>query len=174
MVWVRMGLLDEAIREHLELKRRRGADPSAVAREERSALAPALEEAPEAKHGLGDGVHQELEDSNVGDTESTHAPHHAWEQPTEAHAVSPAEDLQHAPAPEDAPPAHQDSVERLTIGQETAELDMEAIIAEWGDAPQSGQVKHAAVRAPDWGFEGEVGGANGASGVPERGHFSLE
>jgi len=28
-----MGDLDEAIREHLELKRRRGADPAEVARE---------------------------------------------------------------------------------------------------------------------------------------------
>jgi len=35
-----MGDLDEAIREHLELKRRRGADPAEVAREEQEALAP--------------------------------------------------------------------------------------------------------------------------------------
>ena len=35
-----MGLLDEAIREHLELKRRRGADPDLVAREEQEALQP--------------------------------------------------------------------------------------------------------------------------------------
>jgi hypothetical protein len=35
-----MGLLDDAIREHLELKRRRGADPGEVAREQREALAP--------------------------------------------------------------------------------------------------------------------------------------
>lgn len=33
-----MGLLDEAIREHLELKRLRGADPSEVLRQEREAL----------------------------------------------------------------------------------------------------------------------------------------
>ncbi len=33
-----MGLLDDAIREHLELKRLRGADPGGVAREERDAL----------------------------------------------------------------------------------------------------------------------------------------
>src|SRR5947207_15525561 len=33
-----MGLLDDAIREHLELKRRRGADPGEVARAEREAL----------------------------------------------------------------------------------------------------------------------------------------
>jgi hypothetical protein len=35
-----MGELDEAIREHLELKRRRGADPAEVAREELEALSP--------------------------------------------------------------------------------------------------------------------------------------
>jgi hypothetical protein len=33
-----MGMLDDAIRDHLELKRRRGADPSEVAREQREAL----------------------------------------------------------------------------------------------------------------------------------------
>jgi hypothetical protein len=35
-----MGLLDDAIREHLELKRLRGANPGDVAREERDALGP--------------------------------------------------------------------------------------------------------------------------------------
>ncbi len=35
-----MGELDDAIREHLELKRRRGADPAEVAREEQEALSP--------------------------------------------------------------------------------------------------------------------------------------
>jgi hypothetical protein len=39
-----MGLLDEAIREHLELKRRRGADPEEVARQERDALGPVRRE----------------------------------------------------------------------------------------------------------------------------------
>jgi hypothetical protein len=41
-----MGLLDDAIREHLELKRRRGADPGEVAREQREALDDPLD--PEA------------------------------------------------------------------------------------------------------------------------------
>ena len=36
-----MGLLDEAIREHLDLKRRRGADPAEVERAAREALSPA-------------------------------------------------------------------------------------------------------------------------------------
>ena len=39
-----MGLLDDAIREHLELKRRRGADPDEVARAERDALGPVRRE----------------------------------------------------------------------------------------------------------------------------------
>src|SRR3954471_17462776 len=33
-----MGLLDDAIREHLELKRKHGADPEAVAHQEKEAL----------------------------------------------------------------------------------------------------------------------------------------
>ena len=36
-----MGLLDDAIREHLELKRLRGADPGLVSREENEAFGPA-------------------------------------------------------------------------------------------------------------------------------------
>ncbi len=35
-----MGLLDDAIRDHLELKRRRGADPAEVERAEKEALGP--------------------------------------------------------------------------------------------------------------------------------------
>jgi hypothetical protein len=41
-----MGLLDDAIREHLDLKRRRGADPAEVERDEREALGP-VRRAPE-------------------------------------------------------------------------------------------------------------------------------
>jgi hypothetical protein len=39
-----MGLLDDAIREHLELKRRRGADPDDLARAEQEALGPVRRE----------------------------------------------------------------------------------------------------------------------------------
>ncbi len=44
-----MGLLDEAIREHLDLKRRRGADPADVERAEREALGP-VRRAPTAQN----------------------------------------------------------------------------------------------------------------------------
>ena len=49
-----MGLLDDAIREHLELKRRRGADPSEIEKLEREALGPVRRpgyEAPEMLPG---------------------------------------------------------------------------------------------------------------------------
>jgi hypothetical protein len=45
-----MGLLDDAIREHLELKRLKGADPGSVAREEQDALG-SVPRADEADHG---------------------------------------------------------------------------------------------------------------------------
>src|SRR3954466_8717452 len=42
-----MGLLDDAIREHLELKRKHGADPADVARQEQEALGPGSQFAPQ-------------------------------------------------------------------------------------------------------------------------------
>jgi hypothetical protein len=42
-----MGLLDDAIREHLDLKRSRGADPSEIAKEEADALGPVRRDAAE-------------------------------------------------------------------------------------------------------------------------------
>jgi hypothetical protein len=48
-----MGILDDAIREHLDLKRRRGADPTDVERDERDALGP-VRRAPEAAGGVAE------------------------------------------------------------------------------------------------------------------------
>ena len=48
-----MGLLDDAIREHLELKRRRGADPSEISRQESDALGP-VRRAPDGMPDLAD------------------------------------------------------------------------------------------------------------------------
>ena len=45
-----MGLLDDAIREHLDLKRRRGADPTEIERAEREALGP-VRRGPEVSGG---------------------------------------------------------------------------------------------------------------------------
>ncbi|MEJ7715767.1 MAG: hypothetical protein WKF40_08755 [Thermoleophilaceae bacterium] len=49
-----MGLLDDAIRQHLELKRQHGADESEVRRKEDEALGPARREAPVAEQAAAD------------------------------------------------------------------------------------------------------------------------
>ena len=72
-----MGLLDDAIREHLELKRQRGADPGEVERQEREALgarkqaefaAPAEEEpVAEATEPVDAGEEREPFDAEEGE-----------------------------------------------------------------------------------------------------------
>jgi hypothetical protein len=115
-----MGLLDDAIREHLELKRRSGADPSAVAREEREALAPVLADAP-------------AEEPSPGDYEGLDAP--------EVPAVEVA-----APQPHHQ---HDEPIADLsTIGQETAELDMQAVMEEDPDAADSASPVGPIVEGP--------------------------
>jgi hypothetical protein len=96
-----MGLLDEAIREHLELKRRSGADPSEVAREEREALAPIFaDEHAETSGDDGDRT-QEL--------------------------VAESADL----IPDDARVGSREGVADVsTVGQDTAELDMQAMMGQ--------------------------------------------
>src|SRR5690349_4910743 len=54
-----MGLLDDAIREHLDLKRRRGADPAEVERAEREALGP-VRRGPEEPELVDPGVEEPL------------------------------------------------------------------------------------------------------------------
>jgi hypothetical protein len=49
-----MGLLDDAIREHLELMRLRGADPTDIARAESEALGPVVREVAEPEHHAED------------------------------------------------------------------------------------------------------------------------
>ena len=73
-----MGLLDDAIREHLDLKRRRGADPEEVERAEREALGPVrrgpedrepLEAADEGSHAYDDGDEGSLAYGDRADAE---------------------------------------------------------------------------------------------------------
>jgi hypothetical protein len=92
-----MGLLDDAIREHLDLKRRRGADPTEIERAEREALGPVRrgpevggEDAPPAEPvvDLGAGIPSE--------------PAEDWEPfPEDAELQEPPELLEPEPATED-------------------------------------------------------------------------
>jgi hypothetical protein len=108
-----MGLLDEAIREHLELKRRRGADPSAIAREEREVL----ESAPPDEHAApdGDGGHPEQGAAQVA---AETAP--AGAVPVDDHLTG-----------------HEAPAVLSPVGQETVELDMQAAMDEDPDEEDS-------------------------------------
>jgi hypothetical protein len=77
-----MGLLDDAIREHLELKRRHGADPNEVSRQEREALGapvrgefakPAGEKA-EAEEPAADAPGEDAPAAEVADAPEFDAP----------------------------------------------------------------------------------------------------
>jgi hypothetical protein len=146
-----MGLLDDAIREHLELKRRRGADPGLVAREERDALAPMFEEE-EAEDQHGDLAH-------AGDAPEVLDGYAADADPVEGHPV-----------------AGTDLDDLSTVGQETAELDMRAVMAE--EAPAADAVPSAdpavggdyAPQAPDeeQPFEWEASGSEPSELLPEN------
>jgi hypothetical protein len=107
-----MGLLDEAIREHLDLKRRRGADPTEVAREEREALAPVFS------------------DEDLAEAADAQDLDHQEDRPaaTAAEAV-PAGEVQDGDAR---------LADVSSAGQETAELDMQAVMEEDPDAADGG------------------------------------
>jgi hypothetical protein len=98
-----MGLLDDAIREHLELKRRHGADPTEVARQEHEALGPARRE-PEPEP---EAYEPEPEPP-------------AQEQEPEPAAFEP-EPEPFAPEPEPAPPPEARHVEPDLVDQPTVE-----------------------------------------------------
>ncbi len=127
MVWRRMGLLDDAIRDHLELKRLRGADPGEVAREQREALEPELRQAPVTGEEEPATAVEEHGAEDSGEALSVHA--------TPAVTSTSTADPVRAPLPtynEDA----------LNVAEETAELDMRSVMDEdqlqWevpGDSP---------------------------------------
>jgi hypothetical protein len=117
-----MGLLDDAIREHLELKRRRGADAGEVAREQRDALEPVF---PGQRSGAGD------------DSDSGPQPDGADSADAADAATLPAEEPSAVSSPEafeDDPAA---STGASTVAQETVELDMQSVLDEDQHAPET-------------------------------------
>jgi hypothetical protein len=111
-----MGLLDDAIREHLELKRRRGADPGEVAREQQEVLDPLAAEDAMASHR--DVASEALDDDGVGLDGSP--------GPSGRELIDPETDEAPAQREGDEPPPS-------IIGQETAELDMQTVLDEGPD-----------------------------------------
>ena len=110
-----MGLLDDAIREHLELKRRRGADPGEVAREQQEALDPVLA----AGSSAPDGDDHRLSEDFSGDRGE------AGELDIALAEASP-EGAGHDPHAR----AQSTEAERSPAAQETVELDMQTVLDE--------------------------------------------
>jgi hypothetical protein len=134
-----MGLLDEAIREHLELKRRRGADPGEIARAERAALAPEFEGEPADPH---DAQPLEHHDGDAGHQGEAAAP--AYEEPHPSH-----------------PAGEPQLADFGSPGQETAEIDMRAVLEE--------EHHHApAAAAGEDRLEWEMPARDSAEGAPEQ------
>jgi hypothetical protein len=125
-----MGLLDDAIREHLELKRSHGGDPSEIERQEREAFGPAArrqaaDEAEAARAG-GSGPADEAPAEPEGREaapEAPLAPPAPAEPPPPAPPAEP-EDAMDAPfdAERDAPGGEEDP----WLVEETAEEKPEA------------------------------------------------
>jgi hypothetical protein len=140
-----MGLLDDAIKEHLELKRRHGADPGEVARLEHEALGPArrdpapaavdeplaAEPAPEPVEDddlyLDDGV----EPDEVPAEERLEAPARRVEREPEPEPVAREAP---APAPEPEPPAE---VEQPTRQFSLEEVEAATAPPEAAPAPEA-------------------------------------
>jgi hypothetical protein len=115
-----MGLLDDAIREHLELKRRRGADPGEVAREQHEALDPVeRERAPLDESGEAAGADAGANASDSLDELATDAP--------------PVGASQDAPGDFADAPLGVDQAASAGVAGETAELDMRTVLGD--DAP---------------------------------------
>jgi hypothetical protein len=120
-----VGLLDDAIREHLDLKRRHGADPSEIERAEREALGPvrrAPEPAEEAAidDDLGRGpavAYDHAGDEDWDEAYFDEAPDHEPSTLDETRIA--ADPAATEPSPEPEPPQP-----RQSSGQETAEYEV--------------------------------------------------
>jgi hypothetical protein len=112
-----MGLLDDAIREHLELKRLRGADPGEVAREQREALeaVPRGEAAAPAERSGAENEAEAIGEENPPD------------MPPQEEVRAPARPITGGPPVRAPQPV---SGESPHTSQETAELDMSSVLNE--------------------------------------------
>jgi hypothetical protein len=94
-----MGLLDDAIREHLDLKRRRGADPTEVEREEREVLGPVRRRGDPAPGGDVALAHEDdLEDEPLPFDDEQ------WDEPPDADEPRRAAAFDHEGLEADEPP----------------------------------------------------------------------
>jgi hypothetical protein len=131
-----MGLLDDAIREHLELKRLRGADPDEVAREERAAFASTRghSDAESAEHSADEDGPISLGDSHYPKDDDPLVPRAGPASEGDDPIDSADDAYPEADDPSDPDLAH-------TI-QETAELDMRTVLEAEEFAEDAPRSKH--------------------------------
>lgn len=162
-----MGLLDDAIREHLELKRRRGDDPTEIERLEREALGPvrrgpdeseALPQQPAASAATYDEGPEEWEDELGEDgqaddeweyEEPEAAQTSVSESPAayEPHPVAPPPAAATPPPPAAAPVPVGPEPEP---GAETVEYDVEAAHAAEQEGEQAGEGDDVLEETPEF------------------------
>jgi hypothetical protein len=118
-----MGLLDDAIREHLDLKRRRGADPSEIAREEDEALGPVRRGEPAA---------DELEDVDAYDEPAYDEPPAPQEPASPAEPPRTEREAYVERESETATPPHGDPL----MHQSTREFSSHELDQALGEAPE--------------------------------------
>jgi hypothetical protein len=161
-----MGLLDDAIHEHLELKRLRGADPGEVAREQREALDPVPRDEPVAGEDYS-AAPGEVASEGIAGTLPADA---IFEGAGGAALVGGAPAGDH-PSREPQPVHGPDFA---NVSQETAELDMRTVLDEEHAAPAIADDTH---QASSVGLvpAGPVGGAYAAeSEHPEEDSLEWE
>jgi hypothetical protein len=151
MVWRRMGLLDDAIREHLELKRRRGADAGEVAREQRDALEPVFPGQRPGAEGESDGGPQPDGADSADAVDAAALP--AGEPPAASSPEPSADD----PAP---------GIGASTVAQETVELDMQSVLDEDHHSPETPLPLQDSM---EWEVPAGAGGPARASEEPQAG-----
>ena len=135
-----MGLLDDAIREHLDLKRRRGADPTEVERAEREALGP-VRRGPEA--------HDQLEPDLDRVEAYDHEDEQDWEDDLNEEHELPFEEEHDSEPAEAGPAAREDRAEPgLDTGSSGAEPHSPS-----PDHPDQETVEYKVEGAADEGHE---------------------
>jgi hypothetical protein len=158
-----MGLLDDAIREHLELKRRRGADPGEVAREQREALDTTDGQAPAEDAGTPEDapVSSEVSGAPLVDRPDGARPEAttAGEMPP---GTVPAEPVRAAVPAEPASGAG---------AGETAELDMSSVLGEDSEHTPAGGADSDPAAAGDsleWEMPADTAAREAAAEEPDE------
>ena len=148
-----MGLLDDAIREHLDLKRRRGADPAEIERAERDALGPVRRDP--VGSGEAEIDHAAMPDGNVSYDDESAYDHgfeepHGLQEPPQFDAPVASEPPVAPPPPAAAePPVAPEAELEYTLDQETEVWDeFEPDAAGLVDAPHRGHAPEPADSLP--------------------------